>query len=630
MVDFKDRPPNDLRGYLEFHRHSIEQREDYWRQQAERLVWSEKFSSVFDEDFSVPAVNWFKDGRLNACVNALDVQLEKGADKKLALVFFDDAGKQHSYSYQQLLDEVQQLAAALFERGMDSGKRLALYLPDCPQSLIFMLASARLGLTYVPIPARFSAEQVASIVEHCSASMLVVAESTTRKDYNKRVDELIEMSSTATLVVVGKGRLKGAVTYANMIADQAAAGKTRPPTEIGTEHPLFIQYANSATGIPRGSVMSSAGFLVQAATAHDYLFGPKSSSREPDKLYCAVELASAAGQSHGVWGPLLNGSCVVIAATGKSSASRRIGRVLDECSPVAVLSTPDRLKEWINKIEKQPLKTDRRFSLVAACRDILTPRLCKRAGEVLAEQEQRVINLWIQSETGSALICTFPGKQLNRSGALGLPFPGVTPRVCDERGKRRGPNQGGLLVFAKSWPAMLRGIWGQTERFRELYFGRIPGNFSTGDAVRVDASGYYWFMGRRDDVIKVRGFSLRTSEVEAVLQSHPKVTQAVAIGIRADDSDQLVAFVVLSASLEQKVGEETLEEELSESIEARIGDFAIPRRFVFIGQLPRTASGKITRRVLRRIAAGELARNEDLIHVANRGSIDELIEKMQG
>ncbi|MBW1871392.1 MAG: AMP-binding protein, partial [Deltaproteobacteria bacterium] len=387
---------------------------------------------------------------------------------------------------------------------------------------------------------------------------------------------------------------------------------------------------NSATGIPRGSIMTSAGFLVQAATAHDYLFAPRSSSREPDKLYCAVELASAAGQCHGVWGPLLNGGCLVIAATGKVGVSRRINRVLDQCSPVAALSTPDRLKEWISQLEKQPLQTDKRFSLIAACRDILTPRLCNQADKVLTEQDQRVINLWIQSETGAALICTFPGKQLNRPGALGLPFPGVLPRVCDERGKRRGPNQGGLLMFAESWPAMLRGIWGQSERFRELYFGRIPGNFSTGDAVRVDASGYYWFMGRRDDVIKVRGFSLRTAEVEAVLQSHSKVTQAVAVGIRVDENDQLVAFVVLSASLEQKVGEETLEEELSESIEARIGDFAIPRRFVFVGQLPRTASGKVTRRVLRRIAAGELARNEDLIHVANRGSIDELIQKIQG
>jgi len=326
---------------------------------------------------------------------------------------------------------------------------------------------------------------------------------------------------------------------------------------------------------------------------------------------------------------LLAGDTLVLAATGKLSQAERLGRLLGKFPTLSVLTTPDRLAEWTADVEKQSLKTKNRFEIVASCGGVLTPRLCAAAGLSLARGPERVINLWIQSESGAALIGTRAHAGLNRGGALGIPMPGVEPLVCTDAGGECAPNLGGRLAFRTSWPAMLRGVWGQPERYREMYFVKIPEAFTTPDAVRRDAGGFFWFMSRRDDIVKIRGLSLRTSEVEAVLQAHPKLSEAAVVGATSPEGELLAAFVVLAAS-EEKVGRETIEEELAAYVEKRIGDFAVPRRVFFASELPRTPSGKTARRLLRRIVSGQLSGNEDLGHIVNPQALDEFSSGDEG
>ncbi len=631
MKSFSEKPPLTLRNYVRFHQRSMREREKYWRVQAGRLDWIDEFKTVVYEDFREPRVEWFSEGRLNACHNALDRHIKGEAAKRPAIVFLGDDGTFTALSYRELHARVIRLSGALASRGMEAGMRIVLYLPNLPEAVVFMLAAARLGMTYVPVPARYPEDQVLRIVAQCGASMVVVGGPSGRPDYDERVVELAGKLDGPSLVTLGQGGPPGAVPYLDLTKSRGAEQRAVFPA--GAEHPLCILYAASTTGNPRGSVMATGGFLVQAATAHGVLFKTVSKSKGSEAPasfhYCAVDTASAAGQSHGVWGPLLAGDTLVLAATGKLSQAERLGRLLGKFPTLSVLTTPDRLAEWTADVEKQSLKTKNRFEIVASCGGVLTPRLCAAAGLSLARGPERVINLWIQSESGAALIGTRAHAGLNRGGALGIPMPGVEPLVCTDAGGECAPNLGGRLAFRTSWPAMLRGVWGQPERYREMYFVKIPEAFTTPDAVRRDAGGFFWFMSRRDDIVKIRGLSLRTSEVEAVLQAHPKLSEAAVVGATSPEGELLAAFVVLAAS-EEKVGRETIEEELAAYVEKRIGDFAVPRRVFFASELPRTPSGKTARRLLRRIVSGQLSGNEDLGHIVNPQALDEFSSGDEG
>jgi len=623
LKSFKEKPPSTLRDYIRFQRQSVLEREKYWRVQADRLDWIDAFKTVVSDDFRMPRVEWYSEGRLNACQNALDRHLGDQVAKRSAIEFLDDDGKFTTLSYSELHARVLRLSGALVSRGMEAGMRIVLYLPNIPDAVVFMLAAARLGLTYVPVPARYPEDLVARIVTQCGASLVAVGGSSGRADYDQRVVELSGKLDGPILVSLGQSNPPGAVTYAELLK---GAGKEQDRTvAVGSEHPLCILYAGSTTGIPRGSVMATAGFMVQAATTHEILFEKTAESTEPKMQslchYCAVDMASAAGQSHGVWGPLLAGDTLVLAATRRLSQARRLDRLLGKFPKLTVLTTPDRLAEWTADVEKRPLKTKNRFEIVASCGGVLTPRLYTAAGHSLARGQEKVINLWIQSESGATLICTRAHAGLNRGGALGVPVPGVDPLVYTDAGDECSPNFGGHLAFRASWPAMLRGVWGQPERYKEMYFVKIPKAFTTPDAVRRDSEGFFWFMSRREDIVKIRGLSLCTSEVEAVLQAHPKVGEAAVVGVSSPEGEMLAAFIVLAAS-EEKVGRETIEEELAEAVEKRIGDFAVPRRIYFAGELPRTSTGKTARRLLRRVASGQLSGDEDLGHIANPQALD--------
>ena len=623
MEKFKKKIPTNLQDYTTLYRNSIEKRDEFWKMQAGRLKWDREFTIVAEEDFSSGEISWFSDGKLNACKNSLDVRIEEGRGSENALVYFTSDMQAKCYSFQELYDSVTLLAAALDAGGLKAGDRAALFLPDCPETVIFMLACSRLGIIYVPIPARFTAEITSEIINDCGASLLLVSLDSGQESYRERSRAVIEKTRGVSIIDIGEQSTDGVVSYSDFIA----RSQEKPPETCFSseaEYPVFIIYANSAAGIPRGSVFATGGFLVQSAATFDYIFRSNSDNQNADSVFSTLSLASSAGQSCGLWGPLLNGVPVMISEQGEESTSECLRRVLDEFKSPALYTTPTILTGLKRTLQDEPLKENMKFSLVVCCGDVLTPRLVSFAGNNLTGSVERVLNMWIQSESGSALINTYPNSELNHSGALGLPFFGVEAKALNSLGDECRTNESGQLVFASSWPSMIRAIWGQSERYCEFYFRRIPGYFCTNDGVRIDCEGFFWFMGRLDDVIKVRGQSLATSEIEAVLAAHPLISESAVVSTGGGESGAIYAFVVLE---EKRDGSETnsLVSELYGYIAGKIGEFAVPGHFILTGELPRTRTGKIVRRILRRVATGDISPDEDMSHVVNPESIKELI-----
>lgn len=626
---FPARLPADLKGYHGLYHKSIERREEFWSIQADRIVWDRKFETAVREDISGGSAAWFVEGKLNACGNALDVHLKRGREKKRALLFIDEDGAAVSWTYGEVSAKVGLLAAAIKEKGLKPGDRLALYLPDSPETLFFLLASASLGLTSVPIPTRYTAELAREILADCGASLLAVSFGSGSRSYEARARAVVDASGGLTVVNAGRADASGTVSLAEFVS-----AETRTPLEsresVDAEHPFFIQYANSAAGVPRGSVFATGGFLVQAAVSYDYIFRSAVDGTEVNSMACILDLASVAGQCYGIWGPLVNGSCIVIAAEGVRSVGDRLRHVLDACESAALLITPTILNDLKREIGEERLSPGRWFSMVATSGDVLKPRQIQFAAQALVESPGHVLNLWVQSECGASIINTFPGPELNRPGALGLPFPGIDPFVINYLGQPCRKNESGQLVFRASWPSVIRTIRGQDERYRQLYFQRVPGYYSTNDGARQDSDGFFWFMGRLDDVIKVRGQSLATSEVEAVLVTHPLVSEAAVVSAEEEEGQSLVAFLVLGSISPEDDREQvirTLETELNRTVEQHVGEFAQIAQYVVASQLPRTRTGKIVRRVLKRIATGDISIGDDLSHLANPDSVEELIRK---
>ncbi len=619
--------PAGLKNYRGLYLQCIDSPEEFWRAQASRLKWDRTFTAVARENIPEGHVEWFVDGTLNAFGNVIDGPVAGGSGDVPAVVYFDASGKTRSLTYKELHDASVSFSNALAASGMSAGDRFMFYLPDSPETIIGMLACARLGIVAVPVPIRYTAELVREIASNCGASGILFASGDTCQSYSARAASVISAFTGRTAVDAGREPIPGTLGLTDFLKKGTW---NQDASSFGSEHPLFILYANSAAGVPRGSVFATGGYLVQAAASYDYMFRSPMNGAGVNAIVCALDLASAAGQCYCLWGPLANGATIVIAAQGLESQADRFRRVLGTCDTAALLATPTLLAELKNELGDEPLSRDRSFRLVALSGDVLKPRHINFAARSLTTSPDLVLNLWVQTECGSAIISTWPDTELNRPGALGLPFPGIRPLVVNYLGQPCRPNESGQLVFASSWPSMIRTIWGQDERYRQLYFRRVPGYYGTNDGARVDGDDFFWFMGRLDDVIKVRGQSLATSEVEAVLIAHPSVAEAAVVSAEAEEGESLVAFIVLERTAVSGNGvfdSKTLEEELADAIERRVGEHTLISQYIIAPELPRTRTGKIVRRVLKRIAVGDISGEEDLSHLANPGAVDELIKK---
>ena len=383
----------------------------------------------------------------------------------------------------------------------------------------------------------------------------------------------------------------------------------------------------ASSSIPRASVFATGGYLVGAATSYDQIFGIIAQETERMGVVSTVDLCGASGLSYALWGPLLHGHTLVVAEGHRDISAERLFSTMEAFWPLSLLTSPRMLSAWRRELGDAELGHKLRFSLVVSCGDMLTPRLARFGANTLAVSPERMVNMWLQSETGAALLSTYPDPQMEKPGAVGVLAYGVHGKVISDFGEDCRPNERGQLVFCSSWPSMVRTLWGQEERFEEIYFQRVQGCFSTNDGMRIDRDGVFWFMRRLDDVVKVQGHSVPTSEVEAVLLSHDDVDEVAVVGVAGEGGDSLVAFVVAEKLADDAKARERLEKSLAEHLSARVGAFFVPSRFYVSSALPRTRSGKVVRRLLNRIAAGDASSGEDLSHLANPQTVKELIER---
>ncbi len=616
-MDLKQKLPAGLNEFRLLYRQILDHREAFWAAQSRRLSWHAESSFVVKEDFSKAEFSWFGDGRVNAAENALHRIIEQGKGDTAALTYYQNGKAAQTYTFSRLKDAVETLASAFNRDGITQGDCIAVNLPSCPEFVICALACAYLGITYLPIGCHLPAALVAEDVKAAHAKLLIISHCKDCEDDRPKADKVHAQIGSTGVVTVGD-KIGTCPTLAEYMAgaDAAAPALAYPLSD----DPLFAIYENRVAGKPVGTVFGTGGFLVQSHASFDAIFNKALPQDEPLQIFNTLDTANAAGQAYGLWGPLTCGTGIVIAEQGFGSAT--IEAILNDYDHPAMICQPGLLVDTKTELENTPFNPAGRFSIIACCGDALPPRLVKFADGRLVPSPERVVNMWVQNKCGTALINTYPLPELNRAGSLGFGALGIEPMILNDFGQPCKTNISGNLVFRQSWPAMGRPTFGAKKQFIKTCFSKFTTYFQTFDGVRFDKDGFYWFMGRLDDVIKIKGQALGTSLIESMLMSHPIVVEAAIISSPGESGQSLVAFVVPGAPVSD---EEKLILDINTYISEKIGPFAVPERVVIARQLPRTATGKLVRRMLRRIASGDAGAIEDTSHLVNAESIQDLL-----
>lgn len=594
--------PTRLKEYREYYRLSCEKQDAFWESEAKRLLWRTPFSQAADEKRNV----WFRDGKLNACENALDRHVQAGRGAQTAIVEMDAGGNRKIWSYQELLSRVEQTAAGLQDAGMKAGDVIAVFLPSNAAFFVAMLAISRIGAVSLPLSRRFSTAFALRVMEDARARMLMTQ--------NSLAPQLLENCRARNIPVVDA-------------SIDAIAGFGAPrsvePVPVDAESTLFLMYPGIGASNPRGYVYATGGYLTQVQLSGRLLFHSGEASTRPLRVLAAAESAALIFLSYAFWGALLSGdACLCVPENLDWSA--HLADLTAGPDPVVLLTTPHYMARMRENIPKLP--HEQRFHTIAFFGDAVTPRQLRQASEELAQDPSRVLNLWTSAQTGCSIVSTLPHPELCRPGALGLLMPGVTAAVLNDFGKPCGINESGQLVFTSGFPACARTILGQAERFHHLHLDG-QGHFLTHDGVRQDSDGFFWFMKRLDDIVKVDGASVSTSEVESILQSHAEVREAAVIGVEnQEEGDCIVAFVAPKNTRELE-NPAAFEKQLRTFFEDHSGGFQVPVKFAFVREMPRTRSGKVERRLLHRIAANDLSSADDLGHLMNPDVIQDLMQK---
>ncbi len=619
QFDFMQKLPGRLNEFRLLQRQALDHREQFWSGQAGRLNWHKNFTAVVQEDFSKVAYSWFCNGRINAAENALNRPIEQGLGDQTALIFYRQAKDTVTYTFNELKEEVLKLAAAFQKNGLKEGDCIALILPHCPEFVITALAAAYLGITYLPIGGHLPAEVAASDVKTSRSRLIIMANRPEDSDGHDHAKAVYDLMPSIDGIVVGE-KLGDLKTFSDYMS---SAPSQRPePAYPLADHPLFAIYGNRLSGKHMGAVFSTGGFLVQAHTSFDLIFNQALSPDKPETLVTAIDLSKGHGQAYGLWGPLLNGTPIMM--TQDAPEKQTIEYILENTKNPALICRPTLLSDIRSQLGSDTLNSPNRFSVVACCEDALPPRLIKFAAGTLVQFPERVVNLWVQSKSGTALIHTYPSPGLNQPGALGFGALGVEPLTMSDLGQPCKTNVSGNLVFAGSWPAMAKPTFGTFDHFKKRHFCRFPGYFLTYDGVRSDQDGFFWFMERLDNVLKIKGQSLDTSLIETMISAHPDVNEAAVIGVPGPSGEELAAFVVPRKDIED---DQRVMSILSDYICEKIGDFAVPEKIIITKQMPRTVTGKLFRPMLRRMASEEDAAVEDTGLGANSSPAEDLEEK---
>jgi acetyl-CoA synthetase len=620
----------------EMYRKSVEQPDEFWAEMAEEHIeWFKKWDAVEEYSFKDDVfIRYFRGAKLNASYNCLDRHLKTWRRNKAALIWQGEpTDESRIYTYDQLHREVCKFANVLKSMGVKKGDRVTVYLPMIPELAITVLACARIGAIHSVVFGGFSAEALRDRILDSNAETLVTT------NYGLRAGKLLNSKENADNAMAQCPMVKNCVVVRRVDKDcnmmegrdhwwhekMAQASPDCDPEHMDAESPLFILYTSGSTGKPKGVMHTTGGYMVYTTTTFKYIFD----YRDEDVYWCTADIGWVTGHSYIVYGPLSAGATsLMFEGVPNYPKPDRFWEVVEKFRVNIFYTAPTAIRAMMRDGDNWPLGRDlSSLRLLGTVGEPINPEAWMWYNKVIGKEKTPIVDTWWQTETGGILITPLPGAIPTKPGSATLPFFGVNPKIIRQDGSEAGVNEGGYLVMTKPWPGIMRGVYGDPDRFKNTYFVQYPGYYFTGDGARKDEDGYFWLMGRVDDVINVSGHRLGTAEVESALVAHPKVAEAAVVGYPHDiKGEGIYAYITLKEGIEFS---DELKKELIAHVRKEIGPIASPDKIHFANALPKTRSGKIMRRILRKIAAGDIEQLGDTSTLADPTVVDSLVTGKQ-
>ena len=625
----------DNEKYLAMYKRSVEDPNGFWGEAGKRIDWIRPYTKVKSTSYDPHnvSIKWYEDGTLNASYNCIDRHLKQRADQVAIIWEGDDPTHDETITYRQLHERVCKFANVLKANGVKKGDRVTVYLPMIPEAAYAILACARIGAIHSVVFGGFSPDSLAGRINDCDSKFIVTADEGVRGGrpipLKKNTDEALKLckGDEKVLVVRRTGAPVGWVEGRDIWLHEELVKVSAdcPPVEMSAEDPLFILYTSGSTGQPKGVLHTTGGYLVYAAMTHQYVFD----YHDGDIFWCTADVGWVTGHSYILYGPLSNGATsLMFEGVPNYPTASRFWHVIDKWSVSIFYTAPTAIRALMGAGDDYVKRTDRSsIKLLGTVGEPINPEAWEWYHRVVGEGRCPIVDTWWQTETGGILITPLPGATKLKPGSATRPFFGVQPALVDEKGTLLEGAASGNLVILDAWPGQMRTVYGDHERFVQTYFSTYPGMYFTGDGCRRDADGYYWITGRVDDVINVSGHRLGTAEVESALVSHPLVAEAAVVGYPHDIKGQgIYCYVTL---IQGNQPSEELRKELVAHVRKEIGPFAAPDQIQFSPGLPKTRSGKIMRRILRKIAEDDFSNLGDTSTLAEPAVVDDLVNNRQ-
>lgn len=584
----------------------------FWEKQANNLHWHKPFTKVLDWS-EAPFARWFYDGEINISYNCLDRHVEAGNGDRVAIHFEGEPGDTRTYTYAQLTNEVKRAANVLTGLGIKAGDRVAIYMPMIPEAIVAMQAVARIGAVHSVVFGGFSADSLSTRIEDAQAKLVITADGGYRKGRASALKPAVDLAldggkcpSVQNVLVVKRTnqeidwKPERDLDWAEQLA---AASDEHEAKGFNAEHPLFILYTSGTTGKPKGILHSTGGYLTQAAYTHKNIFDLHENT---DVYWCTADIGWITGHSYVAYGPLANGATQVIyEGTPETPDWGRWWSIVEKYKVSILYTAPTAIRSFMKLGEELPNKHDlSSIRVLGSVGEPINPEAWMWYRNVIGGGRAPIVDTWWQTETGAIMISPLPGVTTLKPGSAQIAVPGIEIKILDDEGKELGREEPGLLTITEPWPSMLRGIWGDPERFKETYWSKFEGIYFAGDGAKFDEEGDLWLLGRVDDVMNVSGHRLSTAEIESALVSHPYVAEAAVVGAKDETTGQaVVAFVILRQDQLKAAGSDAdVSKILRDHVSKEIGPIARPRTIMVVAELPKTRSGKIMRRLLRDVA----------------------------
>ncbi|HMK44620.1 MAG TPA: acetate--CoA ligase [Dissulfurispiraceae bacterium] len=623
-----------MADYEAIYKHAAEDMEGFWSEMAEsQLSWFKKWDKVLESDFKKPEVKWFSGGKINACYNCLDRHVTNATRNKAAIIWESDGGEYRTYTYQQLYREVNRFSNVLKKFNVGKGDRVTIYMPMIAELVVAMLACARIGAIHSIVFGGFSAQALRDRINDCKSKLIITADRGVRGGRYVRLkanaDQALEECPTIEHMIVVKRTIDVDMEprrdfWWHDVMNDSEIGDYCEPEWMDAEDPLFILYTSGSTGKPKGVLHTTGGYMLYTNLTFKWIF-----DYHPEDIhFCTADIGWVTGHSYIVYGPLSNGATsLMFEGVPTYPTPGRFWEIVDKfgvnifyTAPTAIRALMREGEQWVQKYNLSSLR------VLGSVGEPINPEAWMWYHKNVGKEKLPIVDTWWQTETGGIMITPLPGAMTTKPGSACRPFPGIIPRVIKEDGSPAAANEGGYLVVEKPWPGMLRGTYGDPEhkRVKEVYFSRFPGKYFTGDGARVDEDGDFWLMGRIDDVINISGHRLGTAEVESALVSHSSVAEAAVVGFPHDiKGEGIYVFVTLKDGYDPTP---ELLKVLVGHVREVIGAIATPDKIQFAPGLPKTRSGKIMRRILRKIAHGDTQDLGDTSTLADPAVVTDLVK----